>query len=81
MSTPSAFVFSAWSHRSLEVIYYSHLQRYRLFDLASDPHELRSFARPENQGIKTELQRKLRDWFGPRTAPYNAPKDRRSPRR
>jgi arylsulfatase A-like enzyme len=62
-----------------KLIYYSHLQRYQLFDLANDPHELRDLSpQPEHQGIKAELQRKLRDWFDPRTAPFNPPKGRRT---
>jgi arylsulfatase A-like enzyme len=61
-----------------KLIYYSHLQRYQLFDLASDPHELKDLSTtPEFQGIKQELQRKLREWFDPRVAPYNKGADAR----
>ncbi len=55
-----------------KLIHYSHLQRYQLFDLVNDPHELKDLsAVSEHQGIKADLQRKLRDWFAPRIAPYN----------
>jgi arylsulfatase A-like enzyme len=55
-----------------KLIYYSHLQRYQLFDLANDPYELKDVsAAPEHQGVRTQLQRKLREWFEPRIAPYN----------
>jgi arylsulfatase A-like enzyme len=55
-----------------KLIYYSHLQRYQLFDLSSDALELRDLAdRPEYNSIKAELQHKLRDWFQTRIAPYN----------
>jgi arylsulfatase A-like enzyme len=55
-----------------KLIYYSHLQRYQLFDLVSDPYELNDLSsRPEHERMKSELQGKLRDWFAPRVAPYN----------
>ena len=61
-----------------KLIYYSHLKRYQLFDLASDPHELKDLSGlPEYDGIKTELQRKMRAWFDPRIAPYNVVQERR----
>ena len=55
-----------------KLIYYSHLKRYQLFDLASDPHELKDLSSlPEYEGIRAELQQKMRAWFDPRIAPYN----------
>jgi arylsulfatase A-like enzyme len=63
-----------------KLIYYAHLQRYQLFDLSSDPHELKDLAgRPEYQSIETELRHKLREWFTPRIAAYNSVTDRRTP--
>jgi arylsulfatase A-like enzyme len=56
-----------------KLIYYSHLQRYQLFDLANDPYELKDLSNdPQYQRIKTDLQAKLRGWFDPRIAPYKA---------
>jgi arylsulfatase A-like enzyme len=54
-----------------KLTYYSHLQRYQLFDLLNDPHETKDLsAATEHQGIKTQLQGKLRDWFESRIASY-----------
>ncbi|MDO8539994.1 MAG: sulfatase-like hydrolase/transferase [Opitutaceae bacterium] len=65
-----------------KLIYYSHLQRYQLFDLTNDPYELRDLsAAAEHQGVKAELQRKLRAWFDPRIAPFNHGANRQAQRR
>jgi arylsulfatase A-like enzyme len=56
-----------------KLIYYSHLNRYQLFDLDTDPHELRDLSSiAENQTVMAELRRKLEAWFGPRIEPFNA---------
>jgi arylsulfatase A-like enzyme len=56
-----------------KLIYYSHLNRYQLFDLDTDPHELRDLSwNSENQTVMAELRRKLEAWFGPRIEPFNA---------
>ena len=50
----------------------------RIHRRSIDPYELKDLStRAEYQGIKTELQRKMREWFDPRIAPYNAVQERR----
>jgi arylsulfatase A-like enzyme len=47
-----------------KLIYYSHLDRWQLFDLQADPHELSDLSsRPEHRQTVTELRRKLDQWF------------------
>jgi arylsulfatase A-like enzyme len=59
-----------------KLIYYSHLNRYQLFDLSSDPNELKDLAaKPEYQVLVASLQRKLTDWFTPRVETYQAKTD------
>ena len=54
-----------------KLIYYSHLDRYQLFDLEQDPFELRDLvASPAHAPTRRELQAKLTAWFAPRLAPY-----------
>jgi len=61
-----------------KLIYYSHLQRHQLFDLVNDPYELKDLsAVPGFDAIKLELERKMKAWFAPRTAPYNKPPEAR----
>lgn len=56
-----------------KLIYYSHLDRYQLFDLELDPLELRDLsATPAHAGIRGELQSKMHAWFAPRIAPFAA---------
>ena len=56
-----------------KLIYYSHLDRYQLFDLPSDPYELRDLSGdPRHAAELAELKRKLQDWFGPRIAAHKA---------
>lgn len=56
-----------------KLIYYSHLDRYQLFDLEDDPLELRDrSADPGHAPIRTELQQKLDAWFHPRIASLSA---------
>jgi len=60
-----------------KLIYYSHLDRHQLFDLANDPHELKDLsADPAHRNLQAGLQRKLDDWFDPRIGPYNSVSDR-----
>jgi arylsulfatase A-like enzyme len=52
-----------------KLIYYAHLDRYQLFDLENDPHELRDLASVvPAPPPRAELQRKLTSWFAPRLA-------------
>ena len=61
-----------------KLIYYSHLNRSQLFDLASDPHELKDLSSdPQHQRLMTGLRRKMNDWFAPRIEPYKAPSAQR----
>jgi arylsulfatase A-like enzyme len=54
-----------------KLIYYSHLDRYQLFDLEQDPFELRDLvASPAHAPTRLELQAKLTAWFAPRIASY-----------
>jgi arylsulfatase A-like enzyme len=54
-----------------KLIYYSHLRRYQLFDLAADPHELRDLSgEPAQAAMVAELRQKLDGWFAPRMVPY-----------
>jgi arylsulfatase A-like enzyme len=56
-----------------KLIYYSHLDRYQLFDLEQDPFELRDLAAsPAHAPTRRELQAKLTAWFAPRIAPFAA---------
>ncbi|MBI4626896.1 MAG: sulfatase-like hydrolase/transferase [Verrucomicrobia bacterium] len=55
-----------------KLIYYSHLNRYQLFDLASDPHELKDLSsHPDYGGLRAGLRRKTNEWFAPRIKPYS----------
>ncbi len=50
-----------------KLIYYSHLPRWQLFDLETDPHELNDLsADPRQQAVFEELRGKLEAWFAPR---------------
>ena len=50
-----------------KLIYYAHLPRWQLFDLESDPHELKDLsADPAHQAVLRDLQGKLNAWFTPR---------------
>ena len=61
-----------------KLIFYSHLNRYQLFDLTNDPNELKDLsASPEHQNLMAGLRRKMSDWFTPRIEPYLANPDRR----
>ena len=61
-----------------KLIFYSHLNRYQLFDLTNDPNELKDLsASPEHQNLMAGLRRKMSDWFTPRIVPYLANPDRR----
>lgn len=54
-----------------KLIYYSHLNRYQLFDLVDDPLELRDVsAKPGNEPVMADLRRKLETWFAPRLQPF-----------
>ena len=56
-----------------KLIFYSHLNRYQLFDLASDPYELKDLSRdPQHQSTQDELRGKLHAWFTPRIKAYHA---------
>jgi arylsulfatase A-like enzyme len=62
-----------------KLINYSHLDRYQLYNLVNDPHELKELsAAAGHQKVKTELQRKLRDWFHPRIAAHANASDPRT---
>jgi arylsulfatase A-like enzyme len=62
-----------------KLIYYSHLDRYQLFDLLHDPHELRDLASDPAQRVMLDnLKRKMTAWFAPRIAPFNAAAPERS---
>jgi arylsulfatase A-like enzyme len=46
-----------------KLVYYPHLDRYQMFDLQSDPAELRDLADdPEFRQVRAELQERLRSW-------------------
>lgn len=50
-----------------KLIYYAHLPRWQLFDLESDPHELRDLsADPRHEAVLKDLQGRLNAWFTPR---------------
>jgi hypothetical protein len=52
-----------------KLIHYSHLDRWQLFDLETDPHELRDLSSNTHyDGIRAGLQHKLEAWFDPRVA-------------
>lgn len=54
-----------------KLIYYSHLNRYQLFDLANDPHEQKDLsAHPDYGEPLADLRRKLHAWFAPRIEPF-----------
>jgi len=54
-----------------KLIYYAHLNRYQLFDLQQDPHELKDLAAdPRQKAVVAELRGKLDDWFNPRITAY-----------
>jgi arylsulfatase A-like enzyme len=56
-----------------KLIYYSHLDRYQLFDLVNDPYELKDLSsNPRNQNVMADLRHKLEEWFAPRLAPFKA---------
>jgi arylsulfatase A-like enzyme len=56
-----------------KLIFYSHLNRYQLFDLANDPHELKDLSRDSrHQSTQDELRGKLEAWFTPRIKAYQA---------
>lgn len=61
-----------------KLIYYSHLDRYQLFDLPADPHELRDLsADPRYGAVLAELKGRLAGWFGPRIAAHKTKKAER----
>jgi len=46
-----------------KLIYYPHLDRYQLFDLQSDPAEMRDLAGdPKFRSVRNDLQHKLEKW-------------------
>ena len=50
-----------------KLIHYAHLDRYQLFDLVNDPHELQDLAdAPAHSTVRGDLEQKLRAWFAPR---------------
>ncbi len=50
-----------------KLIHYTHLDRYQLFDLVTDPHETDDRAgRPEHAELQADLQRRLVAWFAAR---------------
>jgi arylsulfatase A-like enzyme len=50
-----------------KLIHYAHLERRQLFDLESDPHELRDLSSdPRHAATMAGLQRQLDAWFAPR---------------
>jgi arylsulfatase A-like enzyme len=52
-----------------KLIYYSHLDRYQLFDLENDPLEMRDLAGdPAKAHVMQALKGRLRAWFTPRIA-------------
>jgi arylsulfatase A-like enzyme len=54
-----------------KLIYYAHLPRWQLFDLESDPYELKDLsADPRQQAVFKELRGKLEAWFAPRMKQY-----------
>jgi arylsulfatase A-like enzyme len=56
-----------------KLIYYSHLDRYQLFDLPNDPYELRDLSADlQHETVLVDLKRKLSAWFGPRIAAHQA---------
>ena len=56
-----------------KLIYYSHLNRYQLFDLPNDPYELRDLAsNPAHAAVLGDMKRKLEGWFAPRIERYYA---------
>lgn len=56
-----------------KLIYYSNVKRHQLFDLATDPHELKDLSNdPQHAAVRAELARKLDAWFKPRIERYHA---------
>jgi arylsulfatase A-like enzyme len=63
-----------------KLIYYAHLDRYQLFDLAADPYELRDRASDPTQATTlAEMKRKLEAWFTPRIDRYYGETKRERP--
>ena len=52
-----------------KLIQYTHLNRFQLFDLVNDPHELKDLSSDAGaHEVFVRLRKKLDDWFLPRTA-------------
>jgi arylsulfatase A-like enzyme len=51
-------------NKRYKLIHYPHLNRYQLFDLVSDPNELRDISQePASEETMESLKRKLKKWF------------------
>jgi arylsulfatase A-like enzyme len=51
-------------NKRYKLIHYPHLNRYQLFDLVSDPNELRDISqKPASEETMESLKRKLKKWF------------------